>query len=326
MSEKTHGARLTLKQAKEAAQLQMRPGTQRDFAGYGKDVPRVEWPNGARLALSLVVNYEEGSEYNIPDGDGRNEGYGEISYTMRPDIRDLSTESIYEYGSRAGVWRLLRLFKQYDIKVTFFACAVALERNPAVGQAIREDGHEACSHGYRWEEPWEMSSVKEERERIHKTITSFQKTVGERPYGWYTRYGPGIHTRELLVEEGGFLYDSNAYNDDLPYFVPVGEKEHLVVPYTHTYNDGRFVLTPGYASPWDYFENCRRGIQYLWEEGATHPRMMSIGLHPRWVGQAGRTSALREIIDYAFDLGNVWFARRVDIARWWMDHHASFRK
>ena len=164
----------------------------------------------------------------------------------------------------------------------------------------------------------------EERDRIHRCIASFEKTCGVRPYGWYTRYGPGIYTRELIVEEGGFIYDANAYNDDLPYFVPVGDKKHLVVPDTHTYNDGRFVLSPGYASPWDYFENCRRGIQYLWEEGATHPRMMSIGLHPRWVGQAGRTSALREIIEYAQKLGDVWFARRIDIARWWQEHHASF--
>lgn len=320
-----HLQRLNPQQAKEAAQAQMRPGTARDFVGYGRDIPRVTWPNGARLALSLVVNYEEGSEYNIPDGDGRNEGYGEIQYTMRPDVRDLSTETIYEYGSRAGVWRLLRLFKQYDIKVTFFACALAVERNPAVGLAIQEDGHEVCSHGWRWDEPWEMSR-EEERERIYKAIASFEKTCGERPYGWCTRYGPGIYTRELLVEEGGFIYDSNAYNDDLPYFVDVNGHNHLVVPYTHTYNDGRFVLNPGYSSPWNYFDNCKRGIQYLWEEGATHPRMMSIGLHPRWVGQAGRTHALREIIEYALELGDVWFARRIDIARWWLQHHETFKR
>ncbi|HBY92344.1 MAG TPA: allantoinase [Chloroflexi bacterium] len=301
----------------------MRPGTERDFVGYGRHIPRARWPNNARLAISLVVNYEEGSEYNIPDGDGRNEGYGEIAYAMRPDVRDLSTESIYEYGSRAGIWRLLRLFAEYDVKATFFACALALERNPAVGEAIQEYGHEPCSHGWRWDEPWEMS-VEEERERIHKAVASIEKSCGVRPYGWYTRYGPGIHTRELLVEEGGFLYDSNAYNDDLPYFVRVGEKRHLVLPYTHTYNDGRFVLSPGYSSPWDYFENCRRGIQYLWEEGETHPRMISLGLHPRWIGQAGRTHALRELIEYALNLGNVWFARRIDIARWWLEHHDSF--
>lgn len=323
MAEQAHGARLTPEEAREAARTQMRPGTERDFVGYGRHIPRVRWPNNARLAISLVVNYEEGSEYNIPDGDGRNEGYGEIAYAMRPDVRDLSTESIYEYGSRAGIWRLLRLFAEYDVKATFFACALALERNPAVGEAIQEYGHEPCSHGWRWDEPWEMS-VEEERERIHKAVASIEKSCGVRPYGWYTRYGPGIHTRELLVEEGGFLYDSNAYNDDLPYFVRVGEKRHLVLPYTHTYNDGRFVLSPGYSSPWDYFENCRRGIQYLWEEGETHPRMISLGLHPRWIGQAGRTHALRELIEYALNLGNVWFARRIDIARWWLEHHDSF--
>lgn len=316
---------LSPEEAKRAAIEQMRPGTERNFVGYGRDVPKVRWPNGARLALNLVVNYEEGSEYNIPDGDGRNEGYGEIAYTMRPDVRDLSTESIHEYGSRAGIWRLMRLFRQQDIKVTFFACAVALERNPDVARALMEDGHEPCSHGWRWDEPWHMTK-EEERDRIRRCIASFEKTCGQRPLGWYTRYGPGIHTRELLMEEGGFVYDANAYNDDLPYFVDVGDKRQLVVPYTHTYNDGRFVLNPGYSSPWDYFENCRRGIQYLWEEGATHPRMMSIGLHPRWVGQAGRTSALKEIIEYAKGLGDVWFARRIDIANWWLKHHESFER
>lgn len=313
--------RLPPEEARRQAVAQMRPGTERRFVGYGSDVPRIEWPGGARVAVSLVVNYEEGSEYNIPDGDGRNEQIGEISYQMRPDVRDLSTESIYEYGSRSGIWRLLRLFDRYDVKVTFFACALALERNPDVGRAIQQYGHEPCSHGWRWDEPWHMDE-KEEWNRILKAVESIERTCGERPRGWYTRYGPGIHTRELLVKEGGFVYDSNAYNDDLPYYVQVGDVRHLVVPYTHSYNDGRFAISPGYSSPQDFFENCRRGIRYLWEEGAERPRMMSIGLHPRWIGQAGRTSALRDLIEYANELRDVWFARRIDIARWWNEHYS----
>lgn len=305
------------------ARDQVRPGTERDFVGYGRNVPRVRWHSDARLALSFVVNYEEGAEYNIPDGDGRNESVGEIAYSPDARVRDLATESSYEYGSRAGIWRLLRLFRSYRVKVTVFACAVALERNPLVGRAIREDNHEACGHGWRWEEPWKLTR-EEEWDRIKKTVASIEGTCGERPHGWYSRYGPSIHTRELLVEEGGFTYDSNSYGDDLPYFVMVGNARHLVIPYSHSYNDGRFIIPPVWPTPSDWLENCRRGIDFLRKEGATHPRMMSVGLHPRWIGQASRCSALEELIEYVLKLGDVWIARRVDIARWWLQHFESF--
>lgn len=303
---------------------QVTPGTARDFIGYGRRVPTVRWPDGARLALSLVVNYEEGSEYNFPEGDGRNEHHG-ATYDVPKDVRNLRLESIYEYGSRVGIWRMLRIFEKHDIKVTFHAAALAIERNPDVAAAIRELGHEACSHGYRWEDPW-VFTPEQERERIDMAVESLARTCGERPFGWYTRYGPSIHTRRLLVEEGGFLYDSDAYNDDLPYFVDVSGKQHLVLPYTGTYNDGRFVGIPRYSSVADFVEDCTRAIKYLWDEGATQPRMMTIGLHPRLIGDPGRASALEQVISFAEDLGRIWITRRVDIARWWLEHHHEFKE
>jgi len=300
------------------------PGPRRVFPGYGRRQPKVVWPNGAKVAVNLVVNYEEGSEYSKPAGDGRNEGLAEIPYVMDTQYRDLCAESVYEYGSRAGIWRLMRLFDEYDVKVTFYACAVALERNPEVGQWIQEAGHEPCSHGWRWSEHW-LFDREQERQHMQWAIESIERTCGERPLGWYCRYGPSVNTRELVVEEGGFVYDADAYNDDLPYFTEVKGKRHLVVPYTLTYNDGRYVLPQGFSGPGDFFDICRRGLdEYMREGEAGYPKMMSIGLHPRWVGQAARVNALREFIEYAQAKGDVWFAKRIDIARWWLEHHEEW--
>jgi peptidoglycan/xylan/chitin deacetylase (PgdA/CDA1 family) len=234
-------------------------------------------------------------------------------------------ESVFEYGSRAGVWRLERLLSEFRIPVTFYACAVALERNPEVAAWLREANHEPCCHGWRWEEVWRLSRA-EEMEHIRMAIESIRATTGMRPEGWYCRYGPSVNTRELLIEEGGFAYDSDAYNDDLPYHVDVKGKQHLVVPYSFTYNDGKFGLLPGYGSPSDFVDTLKRGFDQLYAEGATHPKMMSIGLHPRLIGQATRISALREFIEYAQSKDKVWFARRIDIARWWQANHASFAR
>ncbi len=302
------------------------PGPRRDFVGYGRRPPKVVWPNGAKVAVQLVVNYEEGSEYSKAAGDERNEGLAEINYVMSPDYRDLAAESVYEYGSRAGNWRLMRLFDEYEVKATYFAAAVALERNPEVAEWIQESGHEACSHGWRWEEHW-LLDRETERQHIEWAVESIEKTCGQRPLGWYCRYGPSVNTRELIVEEGGFVYDADAYNDDLPYFVEVKGRRHLIVPYTFTYNDGRYVLPQGFGSPADFFDQCRRGLDELRREGKQgSPKMMSIGLHPRWAGQAGRTSALREFIEHALAKGDVWFARRIDIANWWLEHHEEFER
>ncbi|WP_431976937.1 polysaccharide deacetylase family protein [Micromonospora haikouensis] len=299
------------------------PGTERDFLGYGADLPRVEWPGGARVAVSLCLNYEEGAEHSLLDGDDVNEWVGEISYTPTSAAhRDLSQESVYEYGSRAGAWRLLRLFERMGTPVTVYGCAEALARNRPLTAAFVEAGHEICSHGLRWREPSGMTE-EQERAEIRRAVELIGELCGERPVGWYSRYAPSERTRRLLVEEGGFRYDSNAYNDDLPYWVDVAGTRHLVVPYTHTYNDGRFAFSPGYANPTDFFENCRRGIEYLWEEGETSPKMISIGLHARLIGQAGRASALRDLIAWAQELPGVWFARRRDIADWWHANYAD---
>lgn len=297
------------------------PGPRRDFVGYGQYPPRVVWPAGAKVAVNIVVNYEEGSEYSRPAGDNRNEGLGEITYSMGGEYRDLSVESTYEYGSRAGIWRLMRLFEEYDVSCTFYACAVALERNPEVAAYLRQSSHDFISHGWRWEEHW-LLDRETERQHIAWAIESFRRTLGERPIGWYCRYGPSVHTRELVVEEGGFLYDSDAYNDDLPYFTSVHDVRHLVVPYSLTYND-----LQGDHSPDDFADFCKRAIDELWREGERgYPKMMSIGLHPRLIGQAGRISALRDIIDHGLNKGDVWFARRNDIARWWLEHHQEFEQ
>ncbi len=289
------------------------PGPQRDFVGYGPITPRFTWPHEASVAVNIVVNYEEGSEYSYADGDGRNEMLGEVSYPMLPGYRDLAVESTYEYGSRSGIWRLNRLFDEFEVKVTYFGCALAFERNPQVGEWMNRAGHDLLSHGWRWAEHW-LLSRDEEREHIERAVASFEKNCGVRPQGWYCRYGPSVNTRKLVVEHGGFLYDSDAYNDDLPYFVQVGTVNHLVIPYSLTYND-----IQGTRSPREFYDYCRRGLDELLREGrAGHPKMMSIGLHPRLAGQAGRTSALREFLEYATSIPDVWFARRNEIAEWWM--------
>ncbi|MEU1601127.1 polysaccharide deacetylase family protein [Streptomyces sp. NPDC005708] len=293
----------------------------RDLVGYGKDVPAVRWPDDANVAVNIVVNYEEGSEYSHEMGDGQNDSLAEVEYAFPGHLRDLAKESMYEYGSRVGVWRLLRLFDDYDIKATFFACAVAFERNPEVATVAREAGHDLLAHGWRWEEHWRLTR-EEEADHIRRALASFKETWGEAPSGWYCRYGPSINTRELVVENGGFLYDSDAYNDDLPYYVDVKGVRHLVVPYSLTYND-----IQGTRSPSLFLDYLKRGFDELWLEGSRgRPKMMSIGLHPRLIGQAARTGALREFIEYAQTKGSVWFARRSDIARWWVEHSADFVK
>jgi peptidoglycan/xylan/chitin deacetylase (PgdA/CDA1 family) len=298
-------------------------GPPRDFVGYGRHAPRVRWPNGARVAVSIVMNYEEGSERSIPDGDGRADGLSELPIALEPGIRDLCVESVYEYGSRAGIWRVQRMVDALGIPLTFFGCAVAFERNPEVGAWIQEAGHEPCCHGYRWEEAYGLTRA-QEREHIAMAIESIQQTCGDRPRGWYCRYGPSVNTRELLVEEGGFVYDSDSYADDIPYYTEVTGRRHLVVPYSLTYNDVRFVLAQGHSDPSSFVDTCKRGLDYLREEGETHPKMMSIGLHSRLIGQAARASALKEFLQYAQDTGEVWFATRLEIAEWWNAHHEEF--
>ena len=292
---------------------------ERDFVGYGPSPAPIKWPSGARIAISVVVNYEEGSEYSLLDGDKRREAAGEVASPVNPDQRDLANESMFEYGSRAGVWRILNILDENDVKCTFYGCALAFERNPHVGPEIVRRGHEVMGHGYRWEEYFNMD-IDAEREAIHKAVESIARTTGERPLGWYTRYGPSLNTRELVVEEGGFVYDCNAYNDDLPYYTTVGDKKWLVIPYTLEVNDYQF-WSGTYSSPDDFYSYMRSAFDRLHHEGSTHPKMMSIGLHCRMVGTPARSVALARFLEYAKQKADVWFPRRIDIARWWLQQY-----
>lgn len=298
----------------------------RDFVGYGRrGLPAVRWPGDASLAVNIVVNYESGAEYSLPDGDGRNDSWGEYSYQIGPEIRDLGTETHYEFGSRVGIWRLARLFDRYEVPVTIGAAARALERNPQVAGWIAEAGHDVLAHGWRWAESSEMTR-EQEREEIHRAVGSIERLTGQRPLGWYVRSFPSVHTRELLVEEGGFLYDSDASNDELPYFAEAHSVPFLVVPYSKVYNDNRYLISPTYATPRHFFENLRAAVDYLCDEAADGhgARMMTVGLHERWSGQASRATAVRDFVEYARSRPDVRFMRRIDIATWWLGHHAEW--
>jgi peptidoglycan/xylan/chitin deacetylase (PgdA/CDA1 family) len=293
-------------------------GPPRDLVGYAGSPPAAAWPGGARIAICLVVNYEEGSELAVGDGDATTDsGVTDAGWARPGGERNLTLESMFEYGSRAGFWRLMDIFDEHDVRCTFYACAVALERNPEAAAMMRPKGHDVMSHGYRWEDHAGMTED-QERERIRLAVESITRTTGERPLGWYCRYGPNVHTRELVVQEGGFVYDSDDYGDDLPFFTEVGGTRHLVVPYSLVNNDGIF----GAAGPGeDFEEHLRYTFDRLYAEGATTPKLMNIGLHMRLVGNPGRAQALSNFIAYAKSFPDVWFARRIDVARHWIEQH-----
>jgi allantoinase len=298
------------------------PGPPRDVVGYNGKPPKVTWPGGARIAISLVVNYEEGSEQAVGDGDANPERVLSES-AVRPwpaGKRDLAMETMYEYGARVGFWRLMDIFDEHDVKSTFYVCAVALERNRKAARLIREKGHDVVCHGYRWEDVT-LLSREQEREHIRLAVKSIEETTGERPLGWYCRYGPSVNTRELVVEEGGFVYDSDAYNDDLPYWTTVNGKKHLVIPYSLVNNDSRFG-SAHFGPPEDFEEHLRYTFDRLYQEGSAYPKMMSIGLHMRLAGHPARSEAVSKFIAYAKSHPGVWFAKRIDIARHWQEHHA----
>jgi peptidoglycan/xylan/chitin deacetylase (PgdA/CDA1 family) len=226
---------------------------------------------------------------------------------------------MFEYGSRAGVWRILRVLDRHEVKGTFFACAVALERNPAVGRALTARGHDVLAHGNRWQEHF-LLDREAERAAIERAVRAIEAATGQKPAGWYCRYGPSVNTRELVVASGHFLYDSDAYNDDLPYYVRVQGKPWLVVPYTLDTNDARF-WRGGLDTGQDFFEYLRDSFDVLYEEGATHPRLLSVGLHCRIVGRPGRARGLERFLAHARAHPGVWFARRSEIARWWLERY-----
>ena len=291
----------------------------RDFIGYGENPPNIVWPNKAKIAISVVVNYEEGSEYSLLDGDTHHETNNEVPSPVPLNERDLFNESFFEYGSRVGVWRLLNLFERYGVKTTFYCCAVALERNPEVARAIVERGHEVCGHGYRWQEYHSMDRDSE-LDSIRKTVESLERTTGVRPVGWFTRYGPSLNTRELVAGEEGFIYDSCSMNDDLPYFVRVNEAPWLVVPYSFETNDARF-WRGGLVSVNDFFEYLKDTFDCLYEEGQSFPKMMSVGLHCRITGRPARSRAVQRFLEYASGFPDVWFARRDEIASHWLSNY-----
>ena len=293
----------------------------RDLVGYGAEPPHPKWPGNARLALNFVINYEEGSEATIPDGETHTEvGLTEASTAQfPPGVRNLAAESMFEYGARVGFWRLMRLFNAHNMPVTIFGCALALERNPEAARAIRDAGHDVCCHGWRWVEHYLLSEA-EERDHIRRAVASLRSTIGERPLGWYCRYAPSENTRRLLVEEGGFLYDSDAYNDELPYWTVVEDRPHLVVPYTLTNNDAKF-MRGFWGTAEDYFIYLKDAFDMLHKEGKTAPKMMTVGIHMRIAGHPGRAAGLERFLEYVAGFDDIWVCRRVDIAKHWIAEH-----
>jgi putative urate catabolism protein len=295
----------------------------RDPVGYGAAAPDAAWPGGARLALQIVLNYEEGAEANILDGDPRAEALLSDLGIIEPlsGRRNLLIESLYEYGARAGFWRLYRLFVEREVPITVFAVGQALVRNPEAAAAIAETTWEVAGHGWRWIDYGELPED-EERRHMARTVQTIRDLTGRPPVGWYAGR-PSLNTRRLAVEAGGFLYDSDAYNDDLPYWISVSAKPHLVMPYSLDNNDSRFTRSQGFDLADDFFTYLKDGFDRLYEEGATSPKMMSVGLHPRLVGRPGRVGGLARFLDYVQGFDRVWLCRRIDIAQHWIRHHPA---
>ncbi|GGF05917.1 chitin deacetylase [Aliidongia dinghuensis] len=290
----------------------------RDLVGYGANPPDPRWPNGARVAVQIVMNYEEGGEASILHGDAHAETYLQevVGAPAIQGARNLQVESIYEYGSRAGFWRLMRLFQEFDVPVTVFAVAMALERHPDAAAAILAADHEIASHGWRWID-YQHVPEEIEREHIRLAVETLTRLAGAAPLGWYTgRLSP--NTRRLVVEHGGFLYDADAYNDDLPYWVVEAGRPHLVVPYTLDVNDMKFGTAQGFNQGQDFFTYARDAFDALYAEGG---RMMSVGLHTRLIGRPGRIQGLRRFLQHVRAHKDVWVCRRVDIARHWIAEH-----
>jgi peptidoglycan/xylan/chitin deacetylase (PgdA/CDA1 family) len=290
---------------------------ERDFIGYGRSPPRVAWPGGARLAVTFAINYEAGGERSVIYGDAGPETYGEFATYGAPPKRDLAMESIFEYETRVAIWRLLNLFRRHRVKVTFFATAKTLEANPEAAKEIVKEGHEICSHGYRWIEHYTMTR-EEERESIRRAVELIQDITGQRPLGWYCRE-PSENTLELLAEEGGFLYDSDAYNDDLPYYVWIKGKPLLIIPYTPDVNDFHF-FSNRFANAAEFYQYLKDSFDVLLREAEENGKLMNVGIHVRISGRPGRVKALDDFLGYIRGFEGVWIARRVDIARWWLEH------
>jgi putative urate catabolism protein len=295
----------------------------RDMVGYGANPPDPKWPDDARVALQIVVNYEEGAENAVLHGDPASETFlsdiiGAAPFDGR---RHMSMESLYEYGSRAGFWRLMRLFEERGLPVTMFAVGMALERHPDAARAMVALGHEVASHGWRWIN-YDQIDEATERDHMRRAIESITRLTGQRPLGWYTGR-TSERTQRLVAEEGGFLYDADSYADDLPYWVKVEGRDHLIVPYTLDANDMRFATAQGFNTGEQFFAYLRDAFDTLYEEGAYAPKMMSVGLHCRLAGRPGRIAGLKRFLDHVARHDKVWICRRVDIARHWRRVHPA---
>ena len=297
----------------------------RDLIGYGEHPPEAQWPGNARIAVQFVLNYEEGAENSVLHGDPGSETFlTELADPPAYPGRHLTVESLYEYGARAGVWRLLREFERRELPLTVFAVGMALERNPDIARAFVERGHEIAAHGWRW---INYQSVEEAVERQHVALAAeaITRLTGVPPQGWYTGRDSS-NTRRLVVDHGGFTYDSDSYADDLPYWTRVSRTDgtvvpHLVVPYALDTNDMRFAMPQGFATSDEFFTYLRDAFDVLYAEGATRPRMLSIGMHARLLGRPGRLRGLQRLLDHIEQHDRVWICRRLDLARHWMATH-----
>ena len=294
----------------------------RDFIGYGSKGKKISWPNEAKLALQFVLNYEEGGENSVLNGDKYSETFlSEIIGAKAIKGRHISMESIYEYGSKAGFWRLDKLFKENKIPVTIFGVGLALKQNPEVCNAIKNGDYEIAAHGYKW---IDYQDIKKSVEKKHmqQAIKIIKDIFGSRPSGWYTgRCSP--NTRDLVIEDGGFLYDSDSYSDDLPYWEERGKKKQLIVPYTLDNNDMRFATNQGFNTGDHFYNYLKDSFDVLYEEGKTSPKMMSVGLHCRLIGRPGRIQSLKKFIDYVSKFDDIWICKRVDIAKHWIKNYSK---
>lgn len=293
---------------------------QRDLIGYGGKPPAIRWPGNASVAVSFVVNFEEGAEFTVSGGDDHNEAIYEVVHRL--DGADPCIESHFEYGSRAAWWRVMDLLDRFNAKATVSACGLAVQRSPLLARDAVARGHEVSAHGWRWQSHADMSEA-DERDCISRTIQAIEAATGQRPRGWHTRSASSANTRRLLVEDGGFLYDSDAYNDDMPYFVNVSGKRHLVLPYAFDTNDMQFQNTQRFARAGDFSGYVTDAYDWLAREGQTAPRMMSIGLHLRMIGRPGRIAALEQILRHITESGSAWIATRAQIAQHWLEQHPA---
>jgi len=294
----------------------------RDMIGYGSNQPKISWPNNARIAVQIVLNYEEGAENCVLNGDKYSETFlSEIIGSPPIKGRHINMESLYEYGSRRGFWRIHKLFQEKKIPITIFGVGMALEKNPEICRAIKNSDYEVASHGWRW---IDYQNIKKSIEKKHMklAIETHKKIFGSRPQGWYTgRCSP--NTRDLVFDDGGFLYDSDSYSDDLPYWEFRNNKKQLIIPYTLDNNDMRFATNQGFNTGDHFFSYLKDSFDALYEEGKTNPKMMSVGLHCRLIGKPGRIQSLKKFLDYILKHKDIWVCKRIDIAKHWIKNYSN---